>query len=64
MDPSKLVCPTLATAFAGTSTSEFTDNSRSMCQLENVIFPTLPTTTSSIITGEFDSNVPILANSA
>ena len=52
----------LATALAGTTTSCSTDKSTSICQFENVIFLTLPTTTSSIITGEFDSSVPILAN--
>ena len=63
MDPNKLVCPTVATALAGTTTSGFTFNARSTCQPRNVILPTLPTTTSSIITGEFDSSVPMLASS-
>ncbi len=63
MDPSRLVWPTLATALPGTTTSGRIDTSTSMCQFEKVILPTLPTTTSSISTGEFGSKVPILANS-
>ena len=55
MEPSRLVCPTLATALSGTTTSGFTDTSTSACQPFTVILPTLPTTTSSIITGEFGS---------
>ena len=38
-----------------------TETSTSACQLLNFILPTLPTTTSSIMTGEFDSSVPTLA---
>ena len=38
-------------------TPGFTDTSTSACQFLTVILPTLPTTTSSIITGEFDSSV-------
>ena len=57
MDPSRLVCPTVAIALAGTTTSGLTEISTSACQASTVIFPTLPTTTSLIMTGEFDSNV-------
>src|SRR5579875_683440 len=60
IDPSRLVCPTLATALAGTTTSGLTPTSTSACQPCTVILATLPTTTSSIMTGEFDSMVPTL----
>ena len=63
MDPSRLVWPTVATAFAGTTVSGLSDTSTSMCQPCNLILPTLPTTTSSIRTGEFDSSVPTFASS-
>src|SRR5690606_3550892 len=57
IDPNRLVCPTVATAFAGITTSGLTEISTSACQFCTVILPTLPTTTSSIMTGEFDSSV-------
>ena len=57
IDPSRLVCPTVATALAGTATSGLTEISTSACQSSTVILPTLPTTTSLIITGELDSSV-------
>ncbi len=63
MDPSRLVCPTVATAFSGTATSGLTEISTLACQPSTVILPTLPTTTSSIITGEFDSSVAMLGTS-
>ena len=63
MDPSRLVCPTVATALAGTATSGLTEISTSACQSCTVIFPTLPTTTSSIITGELDSSVATFGTS-
>ena len=61
MEPSRLVCPTLATAFAGTTTSGRTETLMSACQRLNVIESTVPTTTSSIMTGEFGSRVDALA---
>ncbi len=51
----------VATTFAGTVTSLSTDTSMSACQPSTTMRPTLPTTTSSIITGEFDSRVPTSA---
>src|SRR5215218_8357943 len=57
IDPSRLVCPTEATAFAGTTTSGLTEISTLACQASTVILPTLPTMTSLIMTGEFDSSV-------
>ena len=50
--PSKLVCPTVATALGGTTTSGLTEISTSACQLSTVMLPTLPTATSLISTGE------------
>lgn len=61
MDPSRLVCPTLATALAGTATSGLTEISTLACQSWTSILPTLPTTTSFINTGEFDSSVDTFA---
>ncbi len=61
IEPSRLVCPTVATALAGTATPGCSETSTSACQFRTVILPTLPTTTSLINTGEFDSSVPILA---
>ena len=64
MDPSRLVWPTLATTLAGMTTSRFTEISTSACHsLHRFIGPTLPTTTSFIITGEFDSIVRTFASS-
>jgi hypothetical protein len=63
IEPSRLVCPTLATALAGISMSGFTEISTSACQPLSVILPTLPTTTSFIRTGEFDSSVPTFSTS-
>ena len=63
MDPSRLVCPTVATALAGTTTSGLTEISTLACQASTVILPTLPTTTSLIMTGEFDSNVATFGTS-
>ena len=63
IDPSRLVWPTVATALAGTTTSGCTETSTFACHPCTVILPTLPTTTSSIITGEFDSRVPTFATS-
>ncbi len=63
MDPNRLVCPTVATALAGTTTSGLTETSTSACQASTVILPTLPTTTSSINTGEFDSSVATFGTS-
>src|SRR3954468_499517 len=57
IEPSRLVCPTVATALAGTTTSGLTEISTSACHWSTFIVPTLPTTTSLIITGEFDSIV-------
>ena len=57
MDPSRLVCPIRAIAFSGTITSGLTRTSTTACQFRTPILPTLPTTTSSIMTGEFDSSV-------
>jgi hypothetical protein len=63
IEPSRLVCPTVATALAGTVTSGFTEISTSACQFSTVILPMLPTTTSSIKTGEFDSSVATFGTS-
>ena len=66
MEPNRLVCPTVATAFAGTTTSGLTEISTSACHwglASTVILPTLPTTTSLISTGEFDSRVATFATS-
>jgi hypothetical protein len=62
IEPSRLVCPTEATALAGTTTSGFTEISTSACQSRTVIRLTLPTTTSLISTGELGSSVPTLAS--
>ncbi len=63
MEPNRLVCPTVATAFAGTTTSGLTEISTLACQFSTVILPILPTTTSSISTGEFDSSVATFGTS-
>src|SRR3984957_7809558 len=53
----------VATVLAGSSTAGCTKTSTSACRFLIVILPMLPTTTSSIITGEFDSSEPTLASS-
>lgn len=58
IEPSRLVCPTVATALAGTTTSFCTEISTTACQSRALIVRMLPTTTSSIITGELGSSVP------
>src|SRR5215217_4283707 len=63
IEPSRLVCPTVATALAGTTTSGLTEISTSACHWSTFIVPTLPTTTSLIITGEFDSIVATFGTS-
>ncbi len=55
--------PTDATAFDGTTTSGLTDISTFACHASTVIVPTLPTMTSLIITGEFDSSVATFGTS-
>jgi hypothetical protein len=51
----------VAIALAGTETSGLTDTSTSAWPALTLILATLPTTTSSIMTGEFGSRVPTLA---
>jgi len=48
---------------AGITTSGLTEISTMACQLSTVILPMLPTTTSLIRTGEFDSRVVTFATS-